>query len=316
MKRFEVGKNYRVYSYLADKITVAKCVKREGNYAWFKIGSKRMEKVPVKVDIDDDFEYISSDANPSLRFSAFNEVSQTGDTVNESERRITKAKRALYGKKQGVRTIGIVSAENPMVMQMTPEENAKRTANFIKQLEFYHVPYVKSIGKYGNEENSFVLYNIGLKDLEYFASTKRQESFIFGVVEDEVVHFKLFVADDKTANELKYHPAMQADGIIRADENAEDYTIIGKDFKFNIPLEQINEGLKQVNEEINRHCAEFPKYAERLDETLNDCTDDRWTVKFRACMRLHLFGNGCKVFYQPYDFEDPHPELNRIYNRK
>ena len=81
MKRFEVGKNYRVYSDLADKITIAKCVKREGNYAWFKIGSKRMEKVPVKVDIDDDFEYISSDANPSLRFSAFNEVSQNGDTV-------------------------------------------------------------------------------------------------------------------------------------------------------------------------------------------------------------------------------------------
>lgn len=38
--------------------------------------------------------------------------------------------------KQGVQTIGIVSAENPMVMQMTPEENAKRTAKFIKQLEF------------------------------------------------------------------------------------------------------------------------------------------------------------------------------------
>ena len=229
---------------------------------------------------------------------------------------MTKAKRALYGKKQGVRTIGIVSAGNPMVMQMTPEENAKRTANFIKQLEFYCVPYVKSVGKYGTEETTFVLYNIGLKDLEYFASSKRQESFIFGVVEDEVVHFKLYRVIDKNAQTLEYQPRQEANGIIRADEKAEDYTIIGKDFKFNIPLETINEGLKQVNDEVNRHCAELPKYAERLDETLNDCTDDRWTVKFRACMRDHLFGESCKVFYQPYDFEDPHPELNRIYNRK
>lgn len=243
-------------------------------------------------------------------------ITQTNDTFNESERRVTKAKRALYGKKQGVRTIGIVSAENPMVMQMTPEENAKRTAKFIKQLEFYHVPYVKSIGKYGNEENSFVLYNIGLKDLEYFAFTKRQESFIFGVVENEVVHFKLYRVVDKNATELDYQPREQADGLIRADEDAEDYTIIGKDFKFNIPLKHINEGLKQVNEEINRHCTEIPKYAERLDETLNDCIDGRWTVKFRACMRDHLFGESCKAYYQPYEFEDPHPELNRIYNHK
>lgn len=74
MKRFEVGKVYQIYSRLAEKTVQAKLVKREGNYGWFKIGTKRMEKVPIKVDVDDDFEYISSDANPILRFSAFNEI--------------------------------------------------------------------------------------------------------------------------------------------------------------------------------------------------------------------------------------------------
>jgi len=101
----------------------AKLVKREGNYGWFKIGSNRMEKVPIKIDVNEDFEYISSDTNPLLRFSALN-------GLNESERRVTKAKRALYGKKQGVRTIGIISAENPLATQISPEENAKRTVKF------------------------------------------------------------------------------------------------------------------------------------------------------------------------------------------
>lgn len=67
MKRFEIGKNYRIYSYLDNKITVAKCVKRVGNYAWFKIGLERMVKVRIKANIVDDYKYISSDADPSLR---------------------------------------------------------------------------------------------------------------------------------------------------------------------------------------------------------------------------------------------------------
>ena len=92
----------------------------------------------------------------------------------------TRLKYVLIGKDPLVETLGIISAQNPIDKKhISPEENAKRKRNFEYQMKMNRYQYFPLKGKYGKEEESYLILNIGLEDLKHLANEFHQESFIF-----------------------------------------------------------------------------------------------------------------------------------------
>jgi hypothetical protein len=72
----------------------------------------------------------------------------------------------------------ILTAENPMGQQATPEENAKAQAKLVADLDALGVDYQPSIGRYGQIENSFVVVGITEKQARDLGQKYNQDSVL------------------------------------------------------------------------------------------------------------------------------------------
>jgi len=72
----------------------------------------------------------------------------------------------------------ILTAENPMGQQATPEENAKAQAKLVADLDALGVDYQPSIGRYGQIENSFVVVGITEKQARDLGAKYDQDSVL------------------------------------------------------------------------------------------------------------------------------------------
>lgn len=80
-----------------------------------------------------------------------------------------------------VKTIGVISAENPMGHQRSDQENEQRSeelSDFLRTQQYMH-----SIVK--GEHVSFIVYNVVFEDMETFGKMFDQESFVYAEVNDE-----------------------------------------------------------------------------------------------------------------------------------
>ena len=132
--------------------------------------------------------------------------------INENSNKYRRLKRALFGDDTGkIKTFCVISVENPLGWKNSSEEEFKKKylqwTNNRKQynqksienikstvllhkiketgdaaLKYSGANYVPLKGRYGNSENSFIIFNITLADSKVIARDYGQESFFFGKV--------------------------------------------------------------------------------------------------------------------------------------
>jgi len=122
------------------------------------------------------------------------------DIIKESPQRevgeggFSRVMTTMRGAIPKIKTIGILTAENPCAQELTPQENNRRNAKLEEILGSFLFGYRKVKGKYGNLENSFLVNNITKKQLMQLGDEFVQESIIFG---EQIPFFEVPTFDDK-----------------------------------------------------------------------------------------------------------------------
>lgn len=70
--------------------------------------------------------------------------------------------------------------------------------------------------------------------------------------------------------------------------NDSDFSMIGRDFKFNIPFEFFNE---ELNKEADKQSLVKEDFFTFYDRLLKESVDDHYTPKHRLICRARLYGN-------------------------
>ena len=210
---------------------------------------------------------------------------------DETSRR-QKAQRALQNRNADIRTMCILTAENPMGNALSPEENKIRRTEMETYLTNAHYAWFRVKGKYGNVEKSHIIYNISLNDALTLGKKYNQESLIFINVNhsDSSAIYEYW---EKTANG-DYQKTHERKEYIMMDDADDFYTALSRSFKFQIPFfdgnenadKEISEQIAHVEEKINS------KYLteERKEHYLNNLLDDSKTGRCKYESRGNLFG--------------------------
>jgi len=120
-----------------------------------------------------------------------------------TENRDSTIKRLLLGNTYTprIKTFGIITAENPMGDTSTPTSYNKRAMRALKKdLNELRSAFVDIVGYYGQRENSLIVLNISLEDMQELAIEYAQESFIFAEVTPSKIYYELHFAIDGSSD--------------------------------------------------------------------------------------------------------------------
>lgn len=170
------------------------------------------------------------------------------DIINESPERevgeggYSRVMTSMRGSVPKIKTIGILTAHNPCANELSPEENKRRNAQLEKELGSYLFGFRKVKGKYGTEEDSFLVNNITKKQLLQLGNDYNQESVIFGEYFEEGEEYGMNFSMIRTHNCDTDEPVGTIMGIRKVfiDRNNSDnfYSEI-KGRKFQIPFFEV-----------------------------------------------------------------------------
>lgn len=178
--------------------------------------------------------------------------------IRDRNNAINMFKRGVAGY-NGIRHYGVITAENPDSTPISRQENTKLLGQLKKSLKDAHYVWEDQIGHFGgNDEHSLFVFNAPLNVLMYYSGKYQQTSFIYGELIDGKVHSEYWEKQDvNQPYNPKTNPYIKKDA---CDDwydasNEEDYSIIGKNFKYTIPFsifssieEQISKNLSSLNE--------------------------------------------------------------------
>lgn len=182
--------------------------------------------------------------------------------ITETSRR-QKAQQAIKGLNRRVKTMAIISAENPMAQDLGKEYNTKATEDLIRNLRVGNYRYYLTKGKYGNPENSVMIYNISLDDTIKLAYQYNQESVIFvDMTKDGEVSYQYWEGDDHNSPLKKQHEEHE---IVDATNDEDLYTKVSRHFKFRIPF---FESLEKFNKVVQK-TSQFHDVDRLISESLN-----------------------------------------------
>jgi len=114
------------------------------------------------------------------------ESSQLGDIM-----------RTLSGKRQNVRSIGIMTPENPNAQDTPERANDCLVEDFMRKLREMNLGFRKIRGKFGNRERSFIIPNISRKEMVSLANMYVQEAVIWGSLQDGRMVYE-YIEDGRT----------------------------------------------------------------------------------------------------------------------
>ena len=161
-------------------------------------------------------------------------VSDTIKKVLSETSRRQKAQQAIQGTNRRVRTMAIISAENPMGNVMDDEYNERSMEELVRQLTIGHYRYFRVKGNYDGFENSLMVYNISLEDTLYLCYKYNQESVIFVDMRNDGDISYQYWQGDNDHSQLRLQ--REEHEIVDATEDDNYYTQISKHFKFRIPF--------------------------------------------------------------------------------
>ena len=201
----------------------------------------------------------------------------------ETSRR-QKAQQAIKGTNRRVRTMAIISAENPMGKTMSKEYNKQASEELERQLSIGHYRYFRVKGNYDGIENSLMIYNISLEDTLYLCYKYNQESVIFvDMQNDGEVSYQYWEGDDNHSQLKLQHEEHE---IVNATDDDNYYTQISKHFKFRIPffeqVEKIYNDLALRENDID------------VDRIITESLESNRTGKSKYFKRGLLYGKNTK----------------------
>ena len=163
--------------------------------------------------------------------------------ANETSR-FQKAKKAFLGQMKNIRNFAIITPENPMGVASTSTDNSALCEKFENSLKSGHYLFYKVRGKFnGNLEHSYMVFNVQLEQVKKWAceSEFNQQSFFFCESQYDEVNRKTGVKFNywsrkpgkKNAFEL-IESTLEWIDFTNMDS---EFTAIGRNFKFSIPLQ-------------------------------------------------------------------------------
>jgi hypothetical protein len=185
------------------------------------------------------------------------------EVLSETSRR-QKAQSAILGKNRKVKTLAIISAENPMGEKTDKEYNENATNELIRNLTIGHYRYFQTKGLYETPENSIIVYNISLDDTLYLCYKYNQESVIFVDMRGVEISYQYWEGDDHTSKLKLQHEEHE---VVDATNDKDYWTQICKKFKFRIPFfEDITKYNKELVECSKSH---------DVDTIINECLSNK-----------------------------------------
>jgi hypothetical protein len=118
---------------------------------------------------------------------------------NKKAQNKTRALNTLSSKEDNVKTFLIITAENPMGSKGDNRTNRRANNSIVDYLNTGNYAWQPVRGKYGNTENSKIIFNISLDEAIRLGLQFHQESFIFGEKNNDQTLYHLYVInEDKT----------------------------------------------------------------------------------------------------------------------
>lgn len=211
------------------------------------------------------------------------------------------------GAMKHIRTFAIFTAYNPDTKPLKKADNIELQKSLKNQLSYtpdidamlddvingrYH--YYKSKGKYGNIEESLIVFNINLPDTKKLAAAYEQQSFVFGLNDDGKLKFQFWANYSKTGH--KYKMVGEKDTVNVVDDRIKDnYTQIARDFKINIPFDVFGVAIEEMEESINVRRSEKGWSEEFIEHLVSESLSEEITGYGRYCARGTLKGFELKL---------------------
>lgn len=189
----------------------------------------------------------------------------------------SRRQKAVQSVKSGknVKTLMILTAQNPKGVKMDDEENNKRNASLEKDLSLNHFRWFRIKGKYNDKEKSYIVYNVSIEDAKRISMDYDQESFIFGIHNGEgEITWQYW---EKSGNN-PYELAVEKNEYVDATDDNNMFSNIGRNFKFRIPF----------FDHFNQIDTELDAIAD-CDRLLSESLDDKYTLKHHWLCRAKLY---------------------------
>lgn len=241
--------------------------------------------------------------------------------LNETKRSV-KAVKALNGEYGFVKSIVIVSPENPINQKFTRAVNMSRMKDLKSYLKDNKIIYARIKGKYHTDEDSplsehsLMIFNITIDKAKEIAGRYSQESFIFCDYKGKTPKFQYWelnsdvkekilkqikdgeidIEDYEIENKRAYQldPSMVQGKYKDANNFDNFYTKIRKKFKFQIPFFEsynnaiLKRAMKNYNALIESNCRKYPSYSKYVISFIAESVDEKVPEKYRKLARYKI----------------------------
>lgn len=161
-----------------------------------------------------------------------------------SEAGFARARQSMLGMVPNINTVAFLTAENPQGEKASPEFNREQNKRLESALRSMNLGFRKIKGKFGSEENSYMVMNITRDEAVELGEMFQQEAIIWGnkVERGDQVGFSFqYIEGDNT---IQTRDVSLSSGDI---QSREDYYSQIKGRKFIIPFfDDDYEGVKQM----------------------------------------------------------------------
>jgi hypothetical protein len=174
-------------------------------------------------------------------------------SISQKKKNRKSAIQAIGGENaKNIKTFAILTAQNPNSQSATSSFNKKANKSLISLVKAAGYVTIPVKGHFsGNDENSFLIVNIPFDVARKYAGQYNQTSFCYGEngvteyweKEDENEPYDSVTNDYIKKDEVK--------GYDRLDANAENYTLIGKKFKFTFPFSIFDSVSSKIQDSID-----------------------------------------------------------------
>lgn len=191
-------------------------------------------------EYDDSFDSDLDNINKECVHSENNEDNNIVETTRRQ-----KAQQAIQSKNRKIKTIVIISAQNPMGNVSIEEYNKDAHNDLLKSLKIGQFRYFETNGLYGSPEKSVLVYNISLDDTLFLCYKYSQESVIFiDMTDDNQISYQYWEGDKHNTPLKLQH---EENEIVGTTNEKDYYTKILNKFKFRIPF---FEDIQRYNTEL------------------------------------------------------------------
>lgn len=201
-----------------------------------------------------------------------------------SESKFSRIANILRGNVPKIQTIAFLTAENPNGKPASKEFNIEKNKELVKMLKSANLGFHHVLGKYGGEENSFMVNNITKDEALDLGAKFNQHSIIFGerVTSGDYfgMKFQLIGTDEDNYNQI-----MGQQEVFININDAEDYYSEVRGRKFQIPFYDDNYNDAQWGKD------NLGKIDKKIVEQINHLTDkvlEERTGSYRWTNRGHI----------------------------